>query len=343
VAQIEIREISVDDADALRTAYPVLRAGDTYGREGRPFWSEREFVAMMQVELPDIRRRLITAHVGDRVVGGVFVMLPLLDNLDKLYVHVVVHPDERRQGVGTALERRLSEIAQELGRPTVIGVAYVPADQRDDHPYRRFAESRGYALANVEIGRALELPVAAELLDAWEAEAEPYLEGYRLETFDGPIPEELAPSFCHLLGLLASEAPTGDLDFEPEVVPIEALRAREKAIVEQGRTVFTTLAIDSAGEAVADTVLGVSPDDTENVMQWATLVRSDHRGHRLGLAVKVRNLRAMQAAFPDRKRIWTQNSEGNDHMVSINEKLGFTPVEVVLEFQRKAVDGSPGA
>jgi GNAT superfamily N-acetyltransferase len=264
------------------------------------------------------------------------VILPLLDNLDKIYIHVIVHPDERRRGVGAALEERVTRLAAQEGRTTMIGIAYVPAGQRDDHPNRTFAESRGYTLANVEIARALELPVLAEQLDAWEAEATPYLDGYRLETFDGAIPDELAESFCHLLGLLATDAPTGDIDFEPEVVPVEGLRAREKVIAEQGRTVYTTLAIDDTGEAVADTMLSVSPDDPDNVMQWATLVRSDHRGHRLGLAVKARNLRAMQTAFPDRRRIWTQNSEANEHMVSINETLGFRPVELVLEFQRKA-------
>jgi RimJ/RimL family protein N-acetyltransferase len=142
--------------------------------------------------------------------------------------------------------------------------------------------------------------------------------------------------------MLATDAPTGDLEFEPEVVPVESLRAREKMLVEQGRIAYTSLAIDRDGQAVADSVLAVPRDDSDNVMQWATLVRADHRGHRLGLAVKVANLRALQAAHPERKRIWTQNSEDNEHMVSINEKLGFKPVEVVLEFQRKAADTVTG-
>jgi GNAT superfamily N-acetyltransferase len=336
VADIDIRDAHLDDSEVLRAAHPVLKACDLHGRPGRPFWSEREFVAMMQATLPDVQRRLLLAYEGDRIVGGCFALLPLLDNLDKVYVHIVVHPGERGRGVGTALEQAMSELAERERRPTVIGEAHVPADQRDDHPSRRFAETRGYALANVEIARSLELPIAADQLDAWESEAATAHDGYRLETFDGPIPDELAESFCHLLGLLASEAPTGDLDFEPEVVPVEALRAREKVLEEQGRTAYASVAIDTSGDAVADSVLAFSPDDPDNAMQWATLVRRDHRGHRLGLAVKVRNLRALQAAHPEVKRIWTQNSEVNQHMVSINEKLGFKPVEVVLEFQRKA-------
>jgi GNAT superfamily N-acetyltransferase len=335
VPDIEIRDQDLHDTDALRAAFPELRAAALHERDDMPFWGEREFVSMMQTELPDIRRRLLLAYDGGRVVGGAYVVVPTLDNLDKLYLHITVHPAARRLGLGSALEARARELARRESRSTIIGEAHVPAERRDDHAARRFAEAHGYALANVEIARALDLPVSDELLDACAAEAAPFHHGYRLETFDGPIPEGLAESFCILLGLLATEAPTGDLDFEPEVVPVEALRAREKASEEQGRTVYTTVAIDSSGDAVADTMLKFSPDDPANAMQWATLVRSDHRGRRLGLAIKVRNLRTLQAAHPEVRRVWTQNAEVNDHMVAINERLGFKPVEMVLEFQRK--------
>jgi GNAT superfamily N-acetyltransferase len=335
VPEIDIREVSLDDTATLGAAYLAFRAGDLHGREGVPYWSEREFVSMFQTRFPDITRGLYAAYDGDEIVGGASTIYPVLDNLDKAYVHVVVDPDHRRLGIGTALEQRVSEAARGEGRPTVIGGTAVPIARREEHEYRRFAESRGYKLANVEIARCLELPIAGEQLDAWTAEAAANHAEYRIQTFDGEIPDELAESFCELLGLLAVEAPTGDLDFEPEVVPVESLRAREKLIAEQGRTVYTSLAIDRDGRAVADSVLAVPADDDENVMQWATLVHREHRGHRLGLAVKVANLRAMQAAHPERKRIWTQNSEVNDHMVSINEKLGFKPVELSLEFQRK--------
>jgi GNAT superfamily N-acetyltransferase len=337
VADIDIRDVKLDDTDTLRAVYPVLRAGELHGREDTPFWSEREFIAMHQTDLPDITRRLLVAYDGDRVVGSASVMLPALDNLDKIYVHIVVHPNERGRGVGTALELQVSRLADDERRPTVIGVAFVPSDRRDDHPYRTFAESRGYSLANIEIGRTLELPVAVDRLDQLSEEAAPFHRDYRVETLEGPIPDELAESFCHLFGLLAADAPTGDLDFEPEVFPVEALRIREQKAAEQGRTVYTSLAIDESGQVVAESMVSVSRDDPHNAMQWATVVRSDHRGHRLGLAIKVRNLRALQDAHPEVKRVWTQNAEINGHMVSINERLGFKPVEVVLEFQRKAV------
>ena len=44
--------------------------------------------------------------------------------------------------------------------------------------------------------------------------------------------------------------------------------------------------------------------------------------------------RAVQAACPERTRVNTQNAELNAPMVAINEKMGFRPVELALEFQR---------
>ena len=49
----------------------------------------------------------------------------------------------------------------------------------------------------------------------------------------------------------------------------------------------------------------------------------EHRGHRLGLATKAVNLRAVQAARSDLTLVVTQNAETNDYMVAINELMGF--------------------
>ena len=75
--------------------------------------------------------------------------------------------------------------------------------------------------------------------------------------------------------------------------------------------------------------------DTHKALQWATFVHRDHRGHRLGAAVKVANLRALQRERPDVVQIDTENAETNQHMVSINERLGFEIVAVSPSFVRR--------
>ena len=71
------------------------------------------------------------------------------------------------------------------------------------------------------------------------------------------------------------------------------------------------------------------------VYQWGTFVHREHRGHRLGLATKAVNLRAVQAARGDLTLVITENGETNDYMVSINERMGFEPIEVSAEFVKR--------
>ncbi len=59
------------------------------------------------------------------------------------------------------------------------------------------------------------------------------------------------------------------------------------------------------------------------------------RGRRLGLAVKVANLRLLQAERPDIEVVSTYNAESNRHMIEVNERLGFRPVARLGEFQRR--------
>jgi hypothetical protein len=108
---------------------------------------------------------------------------------------------------------------------------------------------------------------------------------------------------------------------------------REEAMRKQGRRRISTLAITDAGEVVGYNDLVVPPQDLPNVWQWGTLVLAEHRGHRLGLAMKARGLQELQRRVgPERSRILTGNAEQNRYMVSINERLGFRPVEVCPEF-----------
>ena len=63
-------------------------------------------------------------------------------------------------------------------------------------------------------------------------------------------------------------------------------------------------------------------------------MRRAHRGHRLGVAVKVATLRLLQERRPDVTEVLTYNAEVNDHMIAVNELLGFEPVARLGEFQK---------
>ena len=94
---------------------------------------------------------------------------------------------------------------------------------------------------------------------------------------------------------------------------------------------------DESGERelVAYTDLVLTTHESERAYQWGTLVRTDHRGHRLGLAVKVANVRRLQDTQPQITTVVTFNADVNAPMVAVNERLGFRPVQWLGELQKK--------
>jgi RimJ/RimL family protein N-acetyltransferase len=103
----------------------------------------------------------------------------------------------------------------------------------------------------------------------------------------------------------------------------------------QGRTKYNTVALSSSGEVVAYSDLATTIHEPGRAYQWGTLVRPADRGHRLGLAVKVANLRLLQAERPDIVRLTTYNADVNARMIGVNEAMGFAPVARLGDFQRK--------
>lgn len=67
-------------------------------------------------------------------------------------------------------------------------------------------------------------------------------------------------------------------------------------------------------------------------------MHGDHRGHRLGMAVKIANLRAVAGLAPTREFVTTVNADTNPWMVEINRRLGFRPVEASVTYHRRLPD-----
>ena len=68
--------------------------------------------------------------------------------------------------------------------------------------------------------------------------------------------------------------------------------------------------------------------------QSGTIVAPEHRGRRLGLAVKVANHRRLREHFPECRVLVTGNADVNAPMNAVNEALGYREVERCLEMQR---------
>jgi GNAT superfamily N-acetyltransferase len=332
---MDLHPVDVRDEAALRAWHAARQRTHDHDRPHAPFFSADEAVAIFSREDPEERFVPLVAEERGRTVGTAIVFVPLLDNLDKAYCELEVVPGHRGQGVGDGLMSRVLEVGEDEGRKLMIAMAYVPHDADETHAVHRFAARHRFAVGNVEVRRSLELPVPDERLQAWADEARPHHEGYRIATYVDWVPEQLRASYVELQNQLTLDAPTGDIDFEAGARTVEVYEEQTRNRVATGRTVITTVAVRD-GRAVAHSTLSVPPgrDAMPHLHQWGTYVHREHRGHRLGLAVKAANLRAVQEMHPERTLISTSNSPVNGPMVAINEKLGFRPVETSVEFVR---------
>ena len=81
-----------------------------------------------------------------------------------------------------------------------------------------------------------------------------------------------------------------------------------------------------SGRLVGYSSLSVPPERHRAVSQEDTLVIREHRGHALGMLLKVANLARLQQERPGHPSVITFNAEENRHMLSVNEAVGFVPM-----------------
>jgi hypothetical protein len=82
-------------------------------------------------------------------------------------------------------------------------------------------------------------------------------------------------------------------------------------------------------------VVTVDTERPEIGDQHDTAVVQSHRGHRLGVLVKADMVRWLAEEEPQLATIDTWNAESNDHMIFVNEVLGYRIMGRQLEFQRR--------
>lgn len=325
-----------DDAavDAWWDAYAAAERADR-GPDSS-VWTREETRSEFQQDSRIVERRAFLLRVDGRTVGSAGLALPAKDNTHTAHLSVTVPPEHRRRGHGSAALAQLEQQARDAGRRVAQGRTSWPYPLGPDGagaPGREFARRHGYALALGDVQSRLDLPADGDLLDRIEADARAASSGYTLRTWTGPVPDDVVERWAVLDAAIDTEAPTGELDVEHTRPDVASVRELEELHVRQRRTSFGTIALTPGGAAAAYSQLVVSTDDG-NAYQWGTLVRKADRGHRLGTAVKLANLRLLHATLPETRAVITYNAESNGPMRAVNARLGFVPRERMGELQR---------
>lgn len=301
-----------------------------------------------------VAMRAGAAPAPDSVVGCAYASLPLTSNPHLAYVGVEVHPAHRGLGAGGALLAEVERLATDEGRTSLVAWteqvgepdagsadALVPPTGsglvRASEPGVRLARKAGYALEQAERYSVLHLPVAPELLQTLHDDAAARAgDGYRLHTWSGETPELHVAAMAMLQTRMSADIPTADLDMDEDPWDADRVREEEARVAAAGHGSLTTVAEHVAtGDLVAYSRLMFPLDRPEAAHQEDTLVLSAHRGHRLGMLLKTRQLIRFAQERPSTLRIHTWNAEENAHMLAINVALGFRPTGVVGMWQKR--------
>jgi GNAT superfamily N-acetyltransferase len=297
-------------------------------------------------------RHQFLAKRGTETVGVCSVTLPLKENTYTAGIDVLVAPAHRRRGFGGALLEHAESVARGRGRTSLDAYHEVPLEAAKggtllpaksgagglplDEPAVAFALASGYELEQVERSSRLALPVSGELLGRLESEALARSKGYVLTGWDDSCPEDLVHAYARLKATMSTDTPIAGMAWEGEDWDVGRVRGEEQILIRGGVQSAVTAAVQrGTGELVAYTVLNWRPGVPESIVQQDTLVTSEHRGRRLGMLIKVANLRRAQARWPAARSVLTWNANENQHMLAINIALGFKPAGYEGEWQKR--------
>jgi GNAT superfamily N-acetyltransferase len=330
---MHVREVDIADETALR---PLWECGWAANTPGRPWHTYRTWELQRQVwQSPPstMRLRLFGAYDdAGSALGYGELALPLKDNLHLAEMSVAVDPAAGRRGAGTLLVERLIAAGRDAGRTSSWTEVHAPLDA--DSAGLAFAGAHGFSVAQSDEMKVGDLPAIAAREDEVVTATAAAAAGYRVVRWAQECPEELLEPYCVLASAFMALIPLGDLDMEPEIWDADRVRERERRQIKMGRFECTTMVLAPDGTGAGYTELLNHRSRPELASQGATVVLPAHRGHRLGLLLKVTNAAAMMAARPDCRHVLTGNAAENVHMNAINDALDFRVVERSLEMQR---------
>jgi hypothetical protein len=232
---------------------------------------------------------------------------------------------------------QLVDLARAEGRHRIIGELCqggpeLPSGERGN---AAFAGSCGFKEALVETRRRLDLTsLDRTKIIEMLATAEAASNDYHLVPWIDQTPESVIDGVATLESRMVEDAPMGDLAWEPEQYDAERWRGAEQTILGRGRRSYGCASVHTAtGEVTGFTLSVMDGDVPEHAWQWTTIVLPWHRGHRLGLRLKIDTLLRMLDREPALRAMDTWNAEVNGPMIAVNELMGYRPLDTWAEWQ----------
>lgn len=304
-------------AEAFAFAYP----------EDPPLLPHKEATSLTHLT-PTERSEHFVVWDGEQALAWGNLSFDTVQNLHMAHARLVVRPDNRRQGLGSAIARQLEQVARREGRHTVtFGTSSkAPAGEA-------YARSLSAQPALPMRSSRLDLQqLPHELLRAWLTR--PAEDPYRLHVWTR-LPDEYLERMAGMM-MVMNTAPKGDLEMDDWVITPEMIRAWEAMIEEAGEVSYVMAVEDTrTGQLDGYTQVFWDAERAALVYQGATAVRPEARGLGLGKWLKAAMLEHVLGHCPGARWVRTNNANVNEAMLGINVALGFVPWAQFTEWQYK--------
>lgn len=293
-------------------------------------WRERD---IHQISVWIARRRR-------EVVGYAFHRRPLHEGARESWLFLGVRADARRRGIASALLDRVVEEARQAGSTTLQSFVMSQLTAADellpveggtggvpvDAPSTGLARARGFRLVQALVGSAVDVPLPAARLADLERSLPASSADYDVVTWEMPTHPDLVADVAELKTRMATDAPSGGTAAGADPWDPARLLEAERALTSMGRRrLYAAARHRGTGRLVAFTEIDPPLVEGAPASQEFTLVLREHRGHGLGLLVKIANARRLAEACPGTTRLKTFNADENAPMRRINDALGFRP------------------
>jgi GNAT superfamily N-acetyltransferase len=303
--------VAVEEIDARTAPDAVLLRIHEIEQACRPEFAPDEPGRSANEAIAFFRHQPVTHETFNWLGAGGFASL-YIHGPKAAFVHLFVHPEQRRLGLGSALFDALRTRAAERGVEELHGHHATPAGAA-------FAARSGAVPGQREVRSLLRLR-EAEL-------PEPSLPaGWALQTWLTRVPDE------HLVAFVRARAAMDDAPGSDEIAyptaSAERVRASEDSLIERAREMRVSITMDESGEIGAFTELRLSSGSTVAFTDDTGTVAA-HRGRGLARAVKLESLRRLRADHPEVELVTTMNAEENAAMRHINESVGFRAVAIL--------------
>ncbi|MEW2375752.1 GNAT family N-acetyltransferase [Micromonospora sp. NPDC047812] len=283
-----------------------------------PPWRESSMREYLAEVMPGERRISWVAQAeqaADGSPGAILGHVHVLLLGDIGVLEVLVHPSERRTGLGrdlvlTAARRVYQEGFQSIG-VEVVG----------DTPAVAFYESLGFSKEYVETRSVLDLSGVdwAELSEM----ATGISAGYHLEFHPGGPPDELIEAYARAK---AEVRDVEDGELRPSSYDPQRLRDSLDCLHRRGMKPYIVLALhEQTGEVAGLTEVVVPAQHPTRADQYDTIVVQDHRGYGIDRAIKARMLMELRSAEAELTEVQTWNAQANEAMLKVNAELGYRP------------------